>query len=100
VVPLWAIHCGQLRNDALISGNAPSTPRTGTRIKCSIECNRHNECGFINSGLANTNALFTMLIALGASTSVIVGKAMHSIGLGVSLIPIFIAPIIALMGWL
>jgi hypothetical protein len=24
---------------------------------------------------------------------------MHSIGLGVSLIPIFIAPIIALMGW-
>jgi hypothetical protein len=24
---------------------------------------------------------------------------MHSIGLGVSLIPIFMAPIIALMGW-
>jgi hypothetical protein len=54
----------------------------------------------IISGLANTNALFTMLIALGASTSVIVGKAMHSIGLGVSLIPIFMAPIIVLMGWL
>jgi hypothetical protein len=52
------------------------------------------------AGLANTNALLTMLIALGASTSIIVGKAMHSIGLGISLIPIFIAPIIALMGWL
>jgi hypothetical protein len=52
------------------------------------------------AGLANTSALFTMLIALGASTSIIVGKAMHSIGLGVSLIPIFMAPIIALMGWL
>jgi hypothetical protein len=54
----------------------------------------------IISGLANTNALFTMLIALGASTSIIVGKAMHSIGLGVSLIPLFLAPVIALMGWL
>jgi len=52
------------------------------------------------AGLANVYALFTMLIALGASTSVIVGKAMHSIGLGISLIPIFMAPIIALMGWL
>jgi len=51
------------------------------------------------AGLANAYALFTMLIALGASTSVIVGKAMHSIGLGVSLIPILMAPIIALMGW-
>jgi hypothetical protein len=40
-----------------------------------------------------------MLIALGASTSIIVGKAMHSIGLGISLIPIFMAPVIALMGW-
>jgi hypothetical protein len=54
----------------------------------------------IISGLANANALFTMLIALGASTSIIVGKAMHSIGLGVSLIPLFLAPVIALMGWL
>ena len=53
----------------------------------------------IISGLANTNALFTMLIILGASTSIVVGKAMHSIGLGVSLIPIFMAPIIVLMGW-
>jgi len=53
----------------------------------------------IISGLANTNALLTMLIALGASTSVIVGKAMHSIGLGISLLPLFLAPIIALMGW-
>jgi hypothetical protein len=53
----------------------------------------------IISGLANTNALFTMLIALGASTSIIVGKAMHSIGLGISIIPLFLAPIIALMGW-
>jgi len=53
----------------------------------------------IISGLANTNALFVMLIALGASTSVIVGKAMHSIGLGISLIPLFLAPIITLMGW-
>jgi len=35
------------------------------------------------AGLANTNLLFTMLIILGASTSIIVGKAMHSIGLGV-----------------
>jgi hypothetical protein len=54
----------------------------------------------IISGLANTNALFTMLIALGASTSIIVGKAMHSIGLGISMIPLFLAPVIALMGWL
>jgi len=54
----------------------------------------------IISGLANINALFTMLIALGASTSIVVGKAMHSIGLGVSLIPLFLAPVIALMGWL
>ncbi len=53
----------------------------------------------IISGLANTNLLFTMLIALGASTSIVVGKAMHSIGLGVSLIPLFLAPVIALMGW-
>jgi len=51
------------------------------------------------AGLANVYALFTMLIALGASTSIIVGKAMHSIGLGISLIPLFLAPIIALMGW-
>jgi len=54
----------------------------------------------IISGLANTNALFTMLIALGASTSIVVGKAMHSIGLGISLLPLFLAPVIALMGWL
>jgi hypothetical protein len=54
----------------------------------------------IISGLANTNALFIMLIALGASTSIIVGKAMHSIGLGISLLPLFLAPVIALMGWL
>jgi len=53
----------------------------------------------IISGLANTNALFVMLIALGASTSIIVGKAMHSIGLGISLLPLFLTPIIALMGW-
>ena len=53
----------------------------------------------IISGLANTYALFTMLIALGASTSIVVGKAMHSIGLGISLLPLFLAPIIALMGW-
>jgi len=59
-----------------------------------------SSAALIISGLANTNLLFTMLIILGASTSVIVGKAMHSIGLGVSLIPIFLAPIIALMGWL
>jgi hypothetical protein len=52
------------------------------------------------AGLANTNLLFTMLIALGASTSIIVGKAMHSIGLGISMIPLFLTPIIALMGWL
>jgi hypothetical protein len=54
----------------------------------------------IISGLTNVNAIFTMLIALGASTSIIVGKAMHSIGLGISMIPLFLAPIIALMGWL
>jgi len=54
----------------------------------------------IISGLTNVNAIFTMLIALGASTSIVVGKAMHSIGLGISLIPIFMAPVIALMGWL
>jgi hypothetical protein len=54
----------------------------------------------IISGLTNVNAIFTMLIALGASTSIVVGKAMHSIGLGISIIPLFLAPIIALMGWL
>jgi hypothetical protein len=54
----------------------------------------------IISGLANTNALLTMLIILGASTSIVVGKAMHSIGLGISLLPLFLAPVIALMGWL
>jgi hypothetical protein len=54
----------------------------------------------IISGLTNVNAIFTMLIALGASTSIVVGKAMHSIGLGISLLPLFLAPIIALMGWL
>jgi hypothetical protein len=54
----------------------------------------------IISGLANTYALFVMLIALGASTSIVVGKAMHSIGLGISLLPLFLAPVIALMGWL
>jgi len=53
----------------------------------------------IISGLTNVNAIFTMLIILGASTSVIVGKAMHSIGLGVSIIPLFLTPIITLMGW-
>jgi hypothetical protein len=53
----------------------------------------------ILSGLANTYALFIMLIILGASTSIVVGKAMHSIGLGVSMIPLFLAPIIALMWW-
>jgi hypothetical protein len=51
------------------------------------------------AGLANTNLLFTMLIILGASTSIIVGKAMHSIGLGISLLPLFLTPVIALMGW-
>jgi hypothetical protein len=54
----------------------------------------------IISGLANTNLLLTMLIILGASTSIVVGKAMHSIGLGISLIPLFLTPVIALMGWL
>jgi hypothetical protein len=51
------------------------------------------------AGLASAYALFTMLIILGASTSIIVGKAMHSIGLGISLLPLFLAPIIALIGW-
>jgi len=59
-----------------------------------------SSAALIISGLANANALFAMLIALGASTSIVVGKAMHSIGLGISLIPIFMAPVIALMGWL
>jgi len=59
-----------------------------------------SSAALIISGLANTNAIFTMLIALGASTSIIVGKAMHSIGLGISLLPLFLAPVIALMGWL
>jgi hypothetical protein len=57
-----------------------------------------SSAALIISGLTNVNALFTMLIALGASTSIIVGKAMHSIGLGISIIPLFLAPIIALMG--
>ncbi|MFP3492572.1 MAG: hypothetical protein RXN86_07285 [Vulcanisaeta sp.] len=59
-----------------------------------------SSAALIISGLANTNAIFTMLIALGASTSIVVGKAMHSMGLGISMIPLFLAPIIALMGWL
>jgi hypothetical protein len=53
----------------------------------------------ILSGLANTYALFIMLIILGASTSIVVGKAMHSIGLGVSMIPLFLAPVIIMMWW-
>jgi len=51
------------------------------------------------SGLASTTVLFIMLIVTGASASVVAGKAMHSIGLGVSMMPLFLAPIIALMGW-
>ncbi len=51
------------------------------------------------SALANTTVLFITLIVTGASASVVAGKAMHSIGLGVSMIPLFLAPIIALMGW-
>jgi hypothetical protein len=58
-----------------------------------------SSAALIISGLANTNALFTMLIVLGTSTSIVVGKAMHSIGLGISLLPLFLAPVIALMGW-
>ena len=65
----------------------------------SSASNISNAVSFI-AGLANTNALFVMLIALGASTSIIVGKAMHSIGLGISLLPLFLAPVIAMMGWL
>jgi hypothetical protein len=79
----------------LLALHAPALASSAVSSASSIS----SAVSFIAS-LANTNALLTMLIALGASTSIIVGKAMHSIGLGISLIPIFIAPIIALMGWL
>jgi hypothetical protein len=51
------------------------------------------------SGLASTTMLFIMLIVTGVSASVVAGKAMHSVGLGVSMMPLFLAPIIVLMGW-
>jgi len=79
----------------LLALHAPALASSAVSSATSI-----TSAASIISGLTNVNAIFTMLIALGASTSIIVGKAMHSIGLGVSLIPIFLAPIIALMGWL
>jgi hypothetical protein len=79
----------------LLALHAPALASSAVSSASSIS----SAVSFI-AGLANAYALFTMLIALGASTSIVVGKAMHSIGLGVSLIPIFMAPIIALMGWL
>jgi hypothetical protein len=78
----------------LLALHAPALASSAVSSATSI-----SSAASIISGLANTNLLFTMLIVLGASTSIIVGKAMHSIGLGISLIPIFIAPVIALMGW-
>jgi hypothetical protein len=77
----------------LLALHAPALASSAVSSATSI-----TSAASIISGLANTNALFTMLIALGASTSIIVGKAMHSIGLGISIIPLFLAPIIALMG--
>jgi len=79
----------------LLALHAPALASSAVSSATSI-----TSAASIISGLANTNALFTMLIALGASTSIIVGKAMHSIGLGISLLPLFLAPIIALMEWL
>jgi len=82
VAMLLALHAPALASSAVSSASGISS------------------AALIISGLTNVNALFTMLIALGASTSIIVGKAMHSIGLGISLLPLFLAPVIALMGWL
>jgi hypothetical protein len=79
----------------LLAFHAPALASSAVSSASSIS----SAVSFI-AGLANAYALFTMLIALGASTSIIVGKAMHSIGLGISIIPLFLAPIIALMGWL
>jgi len=78
----------------LLALHAPALASSAVSSATSI-----SSAASIISGLANTYALFVMLIALGASTSIVVGKAMHSIGLGVSLIPLFLAPVIALMGW-
>jgi hypothetical protein len=79
----------------LLALHAPALASSAVSSATSI-----TSAASIISGLANTYALFVMLIALGASTSIIVGKAMHSIGLGISLLPLFLAPIITLMGWL
>jgi hypothetical protein len=79
----------------LLAFHAPALASSAVSSATSI-----TSAASIISGLANTYALFVMLIALGASTSIIVGKAMHSIGLGISLLPLFLAPIITLMGWL
>jgi hypothetical protein len=78
----------------LLALHAPAFASSGVSSATGI-----TSAALFIAGLANAYALLTMLIALGASTSIIVGKAMHSIGLGISLIPLFLAPIIALMGW-
>ncbi|WP_054857966.1 hypothetical protein [Vulcanisaeta sp. JCM 16159] len=45
----------------------------------------------------NISSLSTALIVLAVSTAVLTGKAMHSIGLGITLIPVFLAPLIPLV---
>jgi len=79
----------------LLALHAPALASSAVSSATSI-----TSAASIISGLANAYALLTMLIVLGTSTSIVVGKAMHSIGLGISLLPLFLAPVIALMGWL
>ncbi len=45
----------------------------------------------------NIGNLSTALIVLAISTAVLTGKAIHSIGLGITLIPVFLAPLIPLV---
>ena len=45
----------------------------------------------------NPQAVALALVPLAITTAVIAGKAMHSIGLGISLVPLFLAPIIPLV---
>ncbi|WP_054843776.1 hypothetical protein [Vulcanisaeta souniana] len=45
----------------------------------------------------NISNLSTALVVLAVSTAILTGKAMHSVGLGIVLMPIFLAPLIPLV---
>ncbi|WP_243676423.1 hypothetical protein [Vulcanisaeta distributa] len=45
----------------------------------------------------NPQLINSTLIPLAIATSILTGKSMHSIGLGISLIPIYLTPLIPLI---